>query len=453
MAGMENVTRRAIGIVRVSEVGGRAGDSFASPFEQHHRIKVACERDGLRLVDVLEELDVSGGTPLDKRNGLRQAVEAVEAGRAEVVVAAYFDRLVRSLRVQDELVSRVEAADGQVLAVDVGQVTNGSAGQWLSGTMLGAVAEYQRRTTAERSREAQVRAVARGKWMSPQVPPGYLRGDEGVLVRDPETADAVEEAFARRARGATVAEVRAYLAAHGVELSYAAATRMLKSRAYLGEVHFGDLENLAAHDPLVPLELWRAARRVKPQPGRRAKSERLLARLGILRCGSCGRAMSATTGHRGTWPAYRCSAHPGDDCPRRPTVGAELVERVVVEAVKARLADVVGRASAEQHAREIVAIRDRAQHELDAAIRTLEVVGDEPAARDRLRELAERRDQAQEEVDRLGGTATALSVTAAADWDSLTLAERRDLIVATVERVDIAPGRGAGRVSVKLFGE
>jgi DNA invertase Pin-like site-specific DNA recombinase len=70
---------------------------------------------------------VSGGTPLDKRDGLRRAVEAVEALEADVIVAAYFDRLVRSLRVQDDLVSRVEAAGGQVLAVDVGRVTNGSA--------------------------------------------------------------------------------------------------------------------------------------------------------------------------------------------------------------------------------------------------------------------------------------------------------------------------------------
>ena len=35
----------------------------------------------------------SGGKPLDQRQGLREAVEAIERGEAEVVVAAYFDRL------------------------------------------------------------------------------------------------------------------------------------------------------------------------------------------------------------------------------------------------------------------------------------------------------------------------------------------------------------------------
>src|SRR4051794_38982223 len=97
--------RRAIGLVRVSQVNGREGESFASPAEQRDRIVAACERDGLELLETIDELDVSGGKPLADRAGLRRAIEAVEAGQADVIVAAYFDRLVRSLRVQDELVS------------------------------------------------------------------------------------------------------------------------------------------------------------------------------------------------------------------------------------------------------------------------------------------------------------------------------------------------------------
>jgi site-specific DNA recombinase len=210
MATTTSRARRAIGIVRVSQTNGRDGDSFASPGEQRDRIRAACERDGLVLLDVIDELDVSGGTPLASRDGLRRAVESVEASEADVIVAAYFDRLVRSLRAQDELVSRVEAAGGSVLALDTGQVTNGSAGQWLSGTMLGAVAEYARRTAAERSGEAQARAVARGVLPWPNIPPGYRRGDDGVLVSDPVTAPIVARAFAMRAGGETVAAVRAF---------------------------------------------------------------------------------------------------------------------------------------------------------------------------------------------------------------------------------------------------
>jgi DNA invertase Pin-like site-specific DNA recombinase len=121
--------RRAIGIVRVSQKKDREGESFVSPADQRARIRAACERDGLRLVNLFDELDVSGGKPLDERPGLGPAVRAVERGEAEVIAAAYFDRLFRSLAVQAEVVDRVERAGERVLAVDVGRVTNGSAAQ------------------------------------------------------------------------------------------------------------------------------------------------------------------------------------------------------------------------------------------------------------------------------------------------------------------------------------
>ena len=60
---VHNGHRRAIGIVRVSSVGGREGDAFISPTEQRGRIEAACERDGLRLLEVIEESDVSGARP------------------------------------------------------------------------------------------------------------------------------------------------------------------------------------------------------------------------------------------------------------------------------------------------------------------------------------------------------------------------------------------------------
>src|SRR3954447_12393549 len=92
--------RRAVGVVRVSRVGDRDGERFVSPSEQAERIRAACERDGLQLIETIEELDVSGGAAIKNRPGLRRAVEMVEAGEADVIVVAFFDRLVRSLTVQ-----------------------------------------------------------------------------------------------------------------------------------------------------------------------------------------------------------------------------------------------------------------------------------------------------------------------------------------------------------------
>jgi site-specific DNA recombinase len=194
------MTTTAVGIVRVSKTAGRDGESFASPQDQRAAIEAACERNGWRLVQSFEELDVSGETALENRAGLRTAIEMVEDGRAQVVLASYLDRLCRSLTVQRRLVERVEQAGGEVHALDAGRITHGSATKKLSGTLLGAVAEYHRDVVRERSGEAQRRAITRGVPPFSHIPPGYRRGPDGVLVVHEAEARLVAEAFAMRAR-------------------------------------------------------------------------------------------------------------------------------------------------------------------------------------------------------------------------------------------------------------
>lgn len=443
--------KRAIGIVRVSQVNGRDGDSFASPDVQRERIRTACERDGLDLIDTLEELDVSGGKPLDKRPGLQQAVQAIEDGRADVVCAAYFDRLFRSLSTQAEVVERVEAAGGQVLAVDVGRVTNGSAGQWLSATMLGAVSEYHRRTTKQWLGEVQERAVARGALPWSRTPLGYRRREDGTLEVDPDGAVTVVRAFEMRAEGASLTEIRKMLAAHGVQRSHRGAQVMLANRVYLGEVRFGELINPDAHAAIIDRELFDRVQRMVIPRGRKPKSDYLLARLGILRCATCGARLSAMQmRQQGGYRVYRHSSM--NDCPRKVAISADMVEDAVVEKVRSVLADVEGRASAEQNARQAIHELDRAQEQLDAATRALSDWTD-PVAVERLVELRGVRDARQANLDRLGGTRSEISIPIATDWERLTLEERRAFIRLIIDRVDIAPGRGPDRISIHLIGE
>ncbi len=446
--------RRAIGIVRVSQTNGREGERFVSPREQHERIESVCERDGLALVRVYEELDVSGGKPLPQRPGLSAAVAAVEAGDADVIAAGYFDRLFRSLTLQAEVVGRVEQAGGQVLAVDVGRVTSESAGQWLSGTMLGAVSEYQRRSIGERSAEGQARAVARGATPWSRVPLGYQRQEDGTLRPDPEQVPIARRAFEMRASGASVTQIRNMLKAHGIERSHRGVQVMLASRVYLGEIHFGKLVNLRAHEPIIDRALWNQVQRMVVPRGRQPSSDRLLARLGVLRCGSCGARLGAMKmPKQDDYPIYRCPST--SDCDHHVTISARIAEDVVTSAVRNALRDAHGRASMAESAQEAETALERSQGELDAALRSFTTAGleNESAAVERLAELRQARDAAQARVDQIRPP-TARSVSADADWDSLTQDERRALIRATVDSAVVAPtGRGAERIIVRLVGE
>jgi DNA invertase Pin-like site-specific DNA recombinase len=113
------------------------------------------------------------------------------------------------------VVERVERAGGAILAVDVGEIRADTASRWLSSTMLGMVAEYHRRNTAERTVEGKRRAVARGVAPFPNLPPYLRRGEGGVIELDPKRARIVRGAIKLRADGGTIAAVRGYLASRG----------------------------------------------------------------------------------------------------------------------------------------------------------------------------------------------------------------------------------------------
>jgi site-specific DNA recombinase len=427
------------------------GDDPVSPVEQRQRIGAACDREGFELLEVLPEVDVSGGAPLAKRPGLSRAVAMIEAGQAQVIVVAYFDRLFRSLEVQAEVAKRVEEAGGMLFAADAGELRSDTASGWITSSMLGVVADYHRRTTRERTIEAKRRAVERGVAPFPRLP-FYLRrrrlpdGKKGPVEHDPQKVRLMREAVRMRLDGATIKAVRAYLAKHRVKLSYHGAQSLFPSRLLLGELRFGAMLNESAFPPVIDVETWQRLQRVSVARGRRAKSERLLARLGVLRCGTCGSRMVVGTS-QGQYGFYRCP--PVSDCPQRVTISAAVAERTVVDAMQEFLAGIEGSASIEAGATEAAEELSRRQEALDAAIRTFAGLEDEQAARERLQELRAARDEARERHDELVAASAPAITVSAGDWNLLSVEGQRDLIRAVVERAVVSPGRGPDRITVE----
>ena len=101
---------------------------------------------------------------------------------------------------------------------------------------------------------------------------------------------------------------------------------------YLGEIHFGELRNTRAHEAIVKDRgLFERVQRRTVSRGRQAKSERLLARLGVLRCGTCGARMVINSDSG----SYRCGDTSANRCRRRAAVKADRVEALVLDAVRA----------------------------------------------------------------------------------------------------------------------
>ena len=104
------------------------------------------------------------------------------------------------------------------------------------------------------------------------------------------------------------------------------------SDGVLGEIHFGELHNTHAHEAIVKdRRLFGRVQRRTVSRGRQAKSERLLARLGVLRCGTCGSRMVINSDSG----SYRCGDTSANRCQRRAAVKADRVEEIVLNAIRA----------------------------------------------------------------------------------------------------------------------
>ncbi len=440
-------TERVFGIIRVSEQGDREDERLHSPANQLDAVRKECDSSGLTLIGYDPEINVSGGLPLEQRPALHTAVLAIEEGRADVIMAPALDRLVRNRRVQDEVRDRVQRAGGRLVTLDLGEITNGTPEHDFATGIVGDANELMRKQISAKTKRGHARAISLGRNIGP-TPPGYVVGEDRRLALDPPRDAAVREAFEMRAAGATFQAISAHLADHGIDRHPPAVRKMLANRVYRGEVHHGKLQNLTAHDPIVDRDLFERVQRQTLPGGRQARSDHLLARQGILRCGTCGSKMSL--GHTmDGWAFYRCG---GYGCKRKMSIGATIVEDWTAGVVKRERADLRARASADDHYRHAVEMRDECQGKLDKLGRLYDQFS-EAVLVEKMTEAAAERDRWQTELDRLEPARASVSLQLDADWDRLTLDERRGLIKATLAAVTVSPGRGVERLSFQRLGE
>jgi hypothetical protein len=229
------------------------------------------------------------------------------------------------------------------------------------------------------------------------------------------------------------------------------------SRVYRGEIRYGELENLAAHKPIVDEPLWRSAQRAFVSRGRRPEAEQLLNRLGILVCGSCGAPMGLSRAVRGgrPYPGYRCGADAGD-CRRRAYIAAATADReTLAELSRVIPASLRGEASVETDVEEarLEAAAARAKLEQVGRAYAASGIAEEDFAVEELSGLRREWDDREDEHRRLLSAARRRRTFSIADLDSATLLEQRALVADVFARIRVLPGRGPGRLRFDLLAQ
>ncbi len=447
---------RGIGILRVSDENDR-GARLGSDREQEQSIRREAERRNIDLIDVLYERNVSGHTALERRE-FGNAIQRVERREAEVIIFAHRDRTDRSIEEGSKAIRRMDKAGG--LLVAGGQVlSHQTAAQWREATFGSFLAEDYWRTTRERSMNGVLTRIHDAGIVPHQLPLGLLRNDDGSVRVDEELGPVVRDCFDMRARGETIAAIRAYLADQGIERSYRSVQIMLKSALYVGELRWPGLKKpVVVCDPVVDRHVWDAVQKMRVPSGRTAKSERLLARLGVLRCASCGGRMVAggawvkytTAGgeeRRTRYAFYKCGRGSNEDCPQPCAISAEKLERYVLDHVKGIYADGRGRASQARKAREAAARAERTKAKLGTATRRMMLLPegeDDAVALAVIEELTAQLERESAEAERLASVSGIEVTNAATVLDSTDpdlLPHKRGLIRLALASITVSPGR------------
>jgi hypothetical protein len=193
---------------------------------------------------------------------------------------------------------------------------------------------------------ARRRVAERGRQQG-MAPFGYGLNDDGDLVPRDDQAAVVRRIFAAYLGGAGTGRIAADLTREGVRPPRAETwdrsqiSNMLRSPVYVGKVHSNGEVFDGQHEAIVSAADWeraqrlRAAKRASATGGRgKLPSGSHLLTLGLLRCGSCGGAMSPRTyRHRPGLEVYLCSTRRktgGSEVCQQPSVGRELVDSAVL---------------------------------------------------------------------------------------------------------------------------
>lgn len=199
---------KVIGYVRVSTEDQAA-----------HGVSLEAQRSKLEAYAALFDHElvavvVDAGTSAKslKRDGLQEALAALDAGQAEGLLVAKLDRLTRSVKDLGALLDTHFRARFSLLSV-ADQIDTSTAAGRLVLNVLASVSEWEREAIGERTSAALQHKIANGEHVgSPAL--GFDMVD-GVLTKNLDESATLDRIRALAAEGRTLRDIPAVLAAEG----------------------------------------------------------------------------------------------------------------------------------------------------------------------------------------------------------------------------------------------
>lgn len=492
-----------IGYIRVSWLQ----EHQISPDIQRHAIDDWARRNGRTIVEWIEDLDVTGR---DFRRKVMQAIQGIEAGRAQEIAVWKYSRFGRTDTGNAVNLGRIHLAGGELQSATEDVDASTAVGK-LTRNMLMDLAVFESDRAGEQWKEAHANRrarglpsngrgrfgyILRGRVRDPFIKHRTVRAPEDGVERyeiDPRTGPILTELYRRYTAGAGFRSLAGWLnnagiyGTRGIPWSDVSMMDVLDAGFGAGLLRVHDVNcgchtsptcrNMilveGAHDPVISNDEWRAYRRRRERVARTAPRARVTVYplTGLTRCGHCHSTMTIRSERGVPGRVYMCGGYLRKSMCAARSVRRGALEDAVLGAL-AQWADDLEKQNVPAEVPHVeLQVDERAiQAEIDTADAALvrltlqmakglipepayvasrdELLADRASAKKRLEEAA--RPQPQRWTDYVPVIRTLVE-----EWPTLAAAARREMLADVVRVVRVfRDSRTSSRIEVEsLWGD
>lgn len=309
---MDNERKVAGVYIRVStEDQAREGFSLG---EQEEKLLQLCKFKGLDVYKVYKDAGISA-KDMEHRPQFQEMLKDMKGGKLNYIVAYKLDRITRSVRDLEELISVLEQYNCFLLC-DRDDVNTSTANGRFFVRMLTVLSQLEIEIVSERTKFGLNGAIKSGH-IPGQRPFGYKSAEDKRMVIDNATRPYVEKIFDMYLEGKSFQQIANYFKENNIypKKNWKDTTiqKIIDNKIYMGDYEqykrIGKQENLEpivymnVVEPIISRAKWEECQRQKERNQRTYTRDRIYTFFQRLKCPNCSRIMKCK-GSGGTKRKY-----------------------------------------------------------------------------------------------------------------------------------------------------
>ena len=309
---MDNERKIAGVYIRVStEDQAREGFSLG---EQEEKLLALCKFKDLEVYKVYKDAGISA-KDMEHRPQFQEMLKDMKDGKINYIVAYKLDRITRSIRDLEELISVLEQYNCFLLC-DRDDVNTSTANGRFFVRMLTVLSQLEIEIVSERTKFGLNGAIKSGH-IPGQRPFGYKSADDKKMIIDNATRPYVEKIFDMYLEGKSFQQIANYFEENNIypkkKWKDTTIQKIIDNKIYMGDYEqykrIGKQENLEpivymnVVEPIISRAKWEECQRQKERNQRTYTRDRIYTFFQRLKCPNCSRIMKCK-GSGGTKRKY-----------------------------------------------------------------------------------------------------------------------------------------------------